>query len=205
MHSSPSAKRRSLSAIIRRDWKNPPNLVTAARMIGALWLPPLITGKSEQKRYAGLGLFVLLAVTDKLDGWMAKKIYGPTELGKMLDPAVDKELIVITLTSLLADARQRGDKRLATTLNWALPILMIREASVAHLTYEAQRRNHRIESALQSGRVSMFLQSVAIGGLLIPTSTPIARRSKGVLVGLAVGASLVSWGDYLRKYRQHLS
>lgn len=191
----------SLGAIIRRDWKNPPNLVTAARMIGALGLPPLITSRTPRTRLAGLGLFAVLAATDKLDGWMAKKVYGSTELGKMLDPAVDKELIVITLASLLADARQRNDHGMTSALSVALPILLTREASVAHLKFDAQRRNNTVESALESGRVSMVVQSIAVGGLLWPSTTVTARKGKIALLAVAVGASLYSWGDYLRRYR----
>ena len=191
----------SLGAIIRRDWKNPPNLVTTARMVGALWLPRLIASPAPRKRLAGLGLFTALAATDKLDGWMAKEIYGTTELGKMLDPAVDKELVVVTLSSLLADAHQRNDRGLTGALCVALPVLLTREASVIRLKIEAQQRSNTIDSALQSGRVSMVLQSVAIGGMLIPSSTPAATKGKIVLLAVAVGASLYSWGDYLRKYQ----
>lgn len=201
MHESPVKDQLSLGAIVRRDWNNLPNLVTAIRMVGALGLPPLIMSKNRKKQLAAFGLFATLAATDKLDGWMAKEIYGTTELGKMLDPAVDKELVVVTLFSLLADARRRKDHATTTALTLGIPILIGRELAVARIKLKAQQRDHKVESALQSGRVSMVAQSVGIGLMLVPTTSPAARKVKIALLAAAVGASLYSWRDYSRTYR----
>jgi len=193
----------SLLATIKRDWKNPPNLVTGLRMIGTLGIPPLALARSDKKRWAGLALFVLLAATDKLDGWMAKKIYGSTELGKMLDPLVDKELILTTLGVILKDARRQRDTTMMTALVLAIPTLLVREVAVLHIKAVTQRETQTVDSAIQSGRISMVAQSVAVGALLIPSKTPTIRRAKFGLLSVAVGASLYSWWDYHRKYRAH--
>lgn len=194
-------QKRSLLAMVRRDWKNPPNLVTAARMVGALALPPLITGSQRQKG-AGVGLFALLAATDKLDGWMAKNRYGSTELGKILDPAVDKELIGVSLASALADARKQKNTPLFFGILSTIAVLAVREPAVAKIKLDAQRADSVVESALQSGRVSMVAQSVAVGALLIPSQSPVVRAAKLGLLAAAVGTSLYSWWDYRRTYRK---
>lgn len=186
--------------MLRRDWKNPPNLVTAIRMVGTLGLPPLVMSSVRKKKLAGVALFAVLAGTDKLDGWMAKQLYGSTELGKMLDPLVDKELIIVTLASLLADAKRRKDHVMMSVLLVATSVLLVREVAVARLKLEAQRRDQKVESAIQSGRVSMVLQSVATGALLVPTTSPTARKGKFALLAAAVGASMYSWREYYRRY-----
>lgn len=186
--------------MLRRDWKNPPNLVTAIRMVGTLGLPPLVMSSVRKKKLASVALFAVLAGTDKLDGWMAKQLYGSTELGKMLDPLVDKELIIVTLASLLADAKRRKDYVMMGVLLVATSVLLVREVAVARLKLEAQRRDQKVESAIQSGRVSMVLQSVATGALLVPTTSPVARKGKFALLAAAVGASMYSWREYYQRY-----
>ena len=195
---APSAP--SFGAMVRRDWKNPPNLVTAIRMVGTLGLPPLVASPVHKKKVAGVILFAVLAATDKLDGWMAKKIYHSTDLGKMLDPLVDKELIVVTLLSLLADAKRRKDVVMAAVLTVATAVLLVREVAVARLKLDAQRRDQKVESAIQSGRVSMVLQSVATGALLMPSNSPAVRKGKFALLAAAVGASMYSWREYYKLY-----
>lgn len=184
----------------RREWKHPPNLVTAIRMVGALGLPPLILSPQQRRRLAGLLLFVALAGTDKLDGWMAKRIFGSTDLGKMLDPIVDKELIGITLVSVMVDARRRQQYGMFAVLLVAAIVLTIRELAVAGIKLRAQQRDNKIESAIQSGRVSMTLQSVALGALLVPVDTPAVRKGKFALLAAAVVSSLYSWREYYRRY-----
>lgn len=191
--------------MVRRDWKNPPNIVTAIRMVGALGLPPLIMNRTRKLRLAAFILFAVLAGTDKLDGWLAKKVYHVTDLGKLLDPLVDKELIAVTLVSLLADAKRRKDHALAFIVAAAFVVIVVREVAVMRIKVKAQQRDHKVESAIQSGRVSMVMQSVALGTLLVPSDSPAVRKGKFVLLAGAVGASLYSWWDYARRYRAHPS
>lgn len=192
-------------AMIRRDWKNPPNLVTAARMIGALGLPPLITSRSTSKKVAGLTLFSALVITDKLDGWMAKEIYGSTDLGKMLDPIVDKELILLTMLPALKETRRRGDHQLANVMLATLAVIGVREVSVTLIKLRAQRRTGQVDSAIQSSRMSMMAECAALGSLLVPIHTPLVRKGKFALLAVSAGVSLYSGWDYHRKYRDSSS
>jgi len=200
MNDTPISGTLPFGAMVRRDWKNPPNIVTAIRMVGTFGLPPLIMSRRNKLRSSALPFFAVLAATDKLDGWMAKKIYGSTDLGKMLDPIVDKELILVTLFSLLADAKRRKDPVMMVTLIVTTSVLSVREAAVASLKLEAQRREHTVESAIQSGRVSMVLQSAATAALLVPNNSSAIRKGKFALLAAAVGASLYSWRQYHRLY-----
>jgi|GEM_PF-5437155 len=187
--------------VIRRDWKNPPNIITAIRMIGILWLPSLALSRSEKRRLAAVVLFVTMASTDKLDGWLARNIYGTTTLGKLLDPVADKELLLVTLGSLIVDARRRRDTSLLRAIVGAAAVISFRELAVFAVKLHAQQRDHVVESAIQSSRITMVIQSVALASLLIPSNNKTVRRGKFVLLGVTVAASLYSGWDYYRRYR----
>lgn len=199
-HGHPTGKI-PLAAMIRRDWKNPPNLVTAIRFVGSLVLPFFIISTSLVLNWWGFALFVILAASDKLDGWLAKRVYGSTDLGKMLDAIVDKALIFITLMSLLASTWSSGDHAMTLAIIGATVSIGIRETVVARVKVRAQRRSNQIDSAIQSSRITMVLESVALAAQLIPIASPMMYTFKLFLLGLAVGASLLSGRDYYLQYR----
>ncbi len=72
---------------------NLPNLLSFTRLL----LSPLILFLEFSQ---GIALFVLLALTDALDGFLARKLNQETELGKLLDPLADKTLLLITIYAL---------------------------------------------------------------------------------------------------------
>ena len=193
-----------LRAMIRRDWKNPPNIVTSVRLLGSFALPPLTLSQTPEVQWIGFALFIFLAVSDYLDGWMAKKVFGPTDLGKMFDAVVDKVLLFIALFAALLHAIIVGDTFMTAALISAISAFATREIYVARIKILVHRRLDRIDSAIQSSRVAMVIESVAIAAQLIPEVSPEIRTMKLVLLGLAVGASLLSGFDYYWKYREYL-
>ena len=50
-------------------------------------------------------LFIVAAVTDVVDGWLARRGHGVTSIGKLLDPLADKMLVATALILLLAVGR----------------------------------------------------------------------------------------------------
>lgn len=51
---------------------------------------------------AAFALFALAALTDYVDGWLARKLDAITPLGRMMDPIADKAMVAIALATLLA-------------------------------------------------------------------------------------------------------
>ena len=82
--------------------KNLPNKLTIGRI---LVIPVLLVGYplTEALHLPCAILFALAAVTDLLDGYLARKYGNVTPLGALLDPIADKMLIAATLV-LLANA-----------------------------------------------------------------------------------------------------
>jgi CDP-diacylglycerol--glycerol-3-phosphate 3-phosphatidyltransferase/cardiolipin synthase len=85
---------------------NVPNLITMSRII----LIPLVIGlyylpsewlSLENKNLAATAVFILAAVTDWLDGYMARKLNQMSAFGAFLDPVADKLIVVGALVVLL--------------------------------------------------------------------------------------------------------
>ncbi|MBO6938910.1 MAG: CDP-diacylglycerol--glycerol-3-phosphate 3-phosphatidyltransferase [Deltaproteobacteria bacterium] len=82
---------------LRQDAINLPNLLTMLRIVMipvVLWL--LLGGTPEANFWAAI-VYILSAVTDALDGWLARRMNLISVLGKFLDPLADKLLVMATL------------------------------------------------------------------------------------------------------------
>lgn len=96
-----------------------PTWVTLSRLIAV----PIIFGlfswqDSELTRLISLSVFAIAAITDWLDGYLARKLNQITELGKFLDPLVDK-VLTIALFLLFIELRQ--------VPAWAVFLIITRE------------------------------------------------------------------------------
>lgn len=69
-----------------------PNLICLLRL-GLVW--PIATALRNGSYELALGLFIAAAISDGLDGFLAKRFNWVSELGKVLDPAADKLLLVV--------------------------------------------------------------------------------------------------------------
>lgn len=72
-----------------------PNRITLARIV---LIAPFVTAlmslqESSNARWTAVGVFFLMALSDALDGWLARRLDSQTPLGKFLDPLADKLLI----------------------------------------------------------------------------------------------------------------
>src|ERR1700732_281590 len=91
---------------------NLPNSITMSRIAGVpllIWMLsasfPFRDGRGEQELIAS-GIFILLAITDGVDGYLARKRGQITTMGMLLDPLADKLMIsacYITLLRLAPD------------------------------------------------------------------------------------------------------
>jgi cardiolipin synthase len=73
-----------------------PNLICVAR-IALVW--PIVAALHDGRYDFALGLFVVAAVSDGVDGFLAKRFNWTSQLGKFLDPLADKLLLVAVFVS----------------------------------------------------------------------------------------------------------
>lgn len=98
-------------------------------------------------------LFVIGAITDKLDGYLARKNNQVTNFGKFLDPIADKVLVISALIILV------GEQKLPT---WIPIIIILREFAVSGYRLIAVQQNGKVIAANIWGKLKTVTQMVAI-------------------------------------------
>lgn len=137
---------------------NLPNAITFLRLVLSLVLFALI--QSGDCWLWAAGLFVFAVATDVLDGWIARKYKLITQLGRIMDPFVDKFITGGTFLFLLPVARQSGVDP------WMVVIVIGREMLVTSLRGFLERQGADF-SASASGKLKMFLQCAAATAALL--------------------------------------
>ena len=183
-----------------------PNLLTYAR-IAAVPVVVLclyfqeVPRAGEWLRWVALAVFVAAAVTDILDGYLARKWGEFTSFGRMLDPIADKLLVSSCLLMLVSDGTIRG---LST---FAAVVILCREILVSGLREYLAGLNVRVE-VTRLAKWKTTLQMVAVGFLvagdagdaILPVVTPIGLS---LLWGSALLTLYTGW-DYFRAGLRHL-
>jgi len=146
---------------------NLPNYLTLARIIlvpflVVILLTPLAEDWFGISSYAlAIGIFLAAALTDILDGHLARRRNQVSTLGKLLDPIADKLLISAALIVLV-------EKHLAPA--WVVVIILGREFIITGLRSIAVTEGIVIQ-AQTSGKIKMWAQCVAIVALLVAGAT----------------------------------
>lgn len=167
----------------------PANAVTLVRVI---LLPVLVVFiLRDGPGWGVLAGWIVLAVSDVLDGWMARR-HGVTRSGAFLDPLADKILVLGVMIALVAQ-----------DLMWWLPVSVIaaREVTISAYRSYVGRRGVSVPARL-SGKVKTWVQAIAVGMTLSPVpGVGYQRLALGVL-WLAVGLTLVTGAQYLLDGRE---
>jgi CDP-diacylglycerol---glycerol-3-phosphate 3-phosphatidyltransferase len=115
-------------------------------------------------------LFLIAGLTDIVDGIAARRLNVTSKFGRMVDPLVDKILVcgAFACFAIIDEPKLFGlGPRPLAVIHWSvLGILLAREAYVTVLRHVAEARGVNF-AATVSGKVKMFLQSFAIGTVLI--------------------------------------
>ncbi len=142
--------------------KHIPNILTITRIVTIPIFVFAIYHDSSLFRYILLGIFVLLAVTDFLDGFIARKYNLESVFGRVLDPIADK-IIVIAITIILI-AR---DPILAKFIIVPTIVIVSREFAVSGLReYLAHNYSFSMPPTFMA-KSKTAVQLISIGFLII--------------------------------------
>jgi len=142
---------------LRQDALNVPNLLTMGRVAIiplVLWL--LDRGTPRDCTLAAI-VYSAAAITDLLDGWLARRMNVVSVLGKFLDPLADKLLVMASLVWMVPMGR---------IPEWAVVLLLAREISVTGLRGIASSEGVVI-AAGEGGKSKTALQMIGILALII--------------------------------------
>ena len=115
-------------------------------------------------------LFVIAGLTDIADGIAARRLHVTSKFGRMVDPLADKILVcgAFICFAIIGQPKLFGlSPGTLAVIHWSvLGVLIAREAYVTILRHMAEARGINF-AATKSGKIKMFLQSFAIGTVII--------------------------------------
>ena len=180
----------------------PANIVTCIRVaLVPLWLLAAEFVASPPNQGLSLGslavalFYVLLALTDKLDGHLARIRGEETVFGQFLDPIADKLVVVVSLCYLL---------EIGVVSPWVLLIVVAREFLVSGLRMVVAADGEVI-AASSLGKWKTAMTMVSISGLLMCCALPEGDPADmlellfQVLLGVAMLLTVWSGADYFMR------
>jgi CDP-diacylglycerol--glycerol-3-phosphate 3-phosphatidyltransferase len=183
---------------------NIPNALTVLRILGVPlfgWLLLTQDGHDIGFRIWAFVAFVLLMITDRIDGDIARAKGLVTNFGKLADPIADKALTGMAFVGLSI---------IGVLWWWVTIVLLVREWGITVMRFVVKK--YGVMPASQGGRIKTTLQSIAIGGYVLPLEVwqhTYAGSWKGtcaevllwgilITIGIAVAFTLVTAVQYIR-------
>lgn len=155
----------------------PANAITIGRLlVTPVWLVVVV---AQGPSWTAFGLGFVLASTDGLDGYVARR-QGTTRSGAYLDPLADKFLVVGGLVALVVAGAF-----------WWLPVALIafREVGISLYRSWVAKRGISVPASYWA-KVKTVVQEIAIGLALLPLTAELPYVAKGVLwAGVALALS----------------
>ena len=175
---------------------NLPNKLTMGRIFA---IPVFIVLFLLDYRYAAAVIFILAALTDMLDGKIARKYNLVTNFGKLMDPLADKLLVMSALICL----SQVGD-----VAGWMVIVILGREFIITGMRQVAAAQGIVI-AAGTTGKIKTITQMIAIP-LLILENWPFSLLSFNlpmdvIFLWIALVMTVVSGIEYIVKNKNLFS
>lgn len=136
---------------------NLPNVLTMLRIALVPFFVVLLWQDTTVARLGALAVFLLAALTDKLDGHLARSRGLVTNFGKLADPFADKMLVgaAIIMLSIMGELPW-----------WATITIIVREAAITLLRFVMVRR--WVMAASKGGKLKTVLQIIFIAMMVLP-------------------------------------
>lgn len=169
-----------------------PNQLTLLRL---LLVPVIGAALSLQFAYhaqVSAAVYALAAATDTLDGRLARSRKQVSELGKFLDPLVDKILVITVLAILVGQSVLDA---------WVVVVIFGREFLITGIRFVAAAQGVVVGST-PWGKSKTVTQNLMIGLLILAEPYPVLRPAAVALIYVAVVATVLSGLDYLWRYRR---
>ena len=199
-----------------------PNIITVLRIAACPGVFFLALTGSVTARASAFALYLVAALSDLWDGYLARKYGWITDMGKLLDPLADKLLLLATFVPFWIISHRAGEVGdvpwWGPLPTWVMVVVFGRELAITVFRSWASRRG-TIIAAGKSGKYKALFQSLFSGGLLAwyPVEqlalargwqgaaweawSAFHRGSVGVTLAVAVLLTVYSMIDYFWSYR----
>ena len=161
---------------------NVPNKLTLLRII---LVPIFMCAYLLGLKYTSATVFIVAAITDWADGYLARKNHLITNFGKFMDPLADKLLVTAALLCLVENG---------TVASWVAMVIIAREFIVTGIRLVAASEG----KVIAAGKLGKFKTVTQLAAMICAI---IAGEGTGtdVLMYLAAAMTVISGIDYIMK------
>ena len=168
-----------------------PTVLTILRMILSVAFMVFASFSDTWAKITALVIFIVAAITDKIDGIWARKSKKVTDLGAFLDPLADKMLVNLAFLMLVC---------LGVVPIWVFAIILVRDFAVDGMRMMAAKDGVTISASFY-GKLKTTVQMIA---LIILLANQIINNDIISIIGnitlyLALALTIFSGLDYLTK------
>jgi CDP-diacylglycerol--glycerol-3-phosphate 3-phosphatidyltransferase len=161
-------------------------------------------------------IYFLTAVTDALDGNIARKYNLITDFGKFIDPLADKFMVLSSMISILVWMLLRNEKTLALVFVWVVLVILLRELGVTSIRLVVAGNSGIVVAASILGKIKTVSQMVGTIVIIVEPALEMLFKNTQVAVvfdynilsyiAMAVMAitTIVSGIDYLKAYMPYI-
>jgi len=167
--------------------KSLPNILSVIRIIITF---PVIILMENNHNYAALFLFLLGALSDYLDGLLARRKKLVSNIGKLLDPLADKIFVISLFVAMI---------KIMNISYWLVLVIIFRELAVTGLRAQLAAKNF-ILPALTQGKLKTFVQFIALGFLIVGAKNKICLDIGLIFLYITVIVTLTSGIEYFVRY-----
>jgi CDP-diacylglycerol--glycerol-3-phosphate 3-phosphatidyltransferase len=153
----PPQRRKTRRERLREELLNAPNLMTLGRIACIPVFLALLSYENRRNSFLAALVFAAAAISDWLDGWLARVSNKVTTLGKFLDPLADKIIVLSALVMLV---------RLGRVPVWVVVIILARELLISGLRTIAMSEGLEIVAS-RGGKWKTSLQLSGIIALMV--------------------------------------
>ena len=191
------------------------NLPNKLSIVRCLLVPIFVASLLFMKDMPIIGCLVpaaiygLTALTDMLDGKIARKYNLVTDFGKFIDPLADKFMVIGSMIALLAWMLLRGETLQSLIFVWVVLIILLRELGVTSIRLVVAGKSGIVVAASLLGKIKTVSQMVGTIAIILEPMLYLEIFTKHHLLSyicMAVMAftTIFSGLDYLKAYMPHI-
>ena len=195
--------------------KSSMNLPNKLSILRCLLVPIFVASLLFLKDFAIIGCLVpaaiygLTALTDMLDGKIARKYNLVTDFGKFIDPLADKFMVIGSMIALLAWMLLREETLQSLIFVWVVLIILLRELGVTSIRLVVAGKSGIVVAASLLGKIKTVSQMVGTIAIILEPMFYFEIFTKYHVLSytcMAVMAftTIFSGLDYLKAYMPHI-
>lgn len=152
-------------------------------------------------------IYALTALTDMLDGQIARRCNLVTDFGKFIDPLADKFMVLSSMIAMLVWMILRNEVVMSIIFIWVVLIILLRELGVTSLRLVVAGKSGIVVAASWLGKIKTVSQMVGTVIILIEPMIPYFCDNhilSYVCMGIMAFTTLFSGLDYLKAYLPYI-